>query len=84
MGAPIRGGKASCWESDHCAASHPAAIPSVTTATGTPVRACRRQSITTPHRRAASTTMMYAIDPTISRLPASVLTSASVSPTWSP
>ena len=26
MGAPIRGGKASCWESDHCAASHPAAM----------------------------------------------------------
>src|SRR2546427_863289 len=33
-----------------------------------------------PRRRAASTTMMLAIEPTISRLPASVLTSASIGP----
>src|SRR3989449_9199969 len=33
-----------------------------------------------PRRRAASTTMMLAIEPTISRLPARVLTSASIGP----
>src|SRR3989442_16002706 len=33
-----------------------------------------------PRRRAASTTMMLAIEPTISRLPAKVLTSASIGP----
>jgi hypothetical protein len=29
--------------------------------TGTPMRACRRQSMTTPRRAAASTTMMLAM-----------------------
>ena len=55
-------------------------MASVAIVTGTPVRAWRRQSIAMPWRRAASTTMMFAIEPTISRLPASVLTSASIGP----
>src|SRR5262249_10135271 len=44
------------------------------------VRAWRRQSIAMPWRRAASSTMMFAIDPTMRRFPASVLTSASIGP----
>src|SRR5260370_11872750 len=61
-------------------ANHRAVMASVATVTGIPVIACRRQSIAIPRRRAASTTMMLAIEPTISRLPARVLTSASIGP----
>src|SRR2546422_4395627 len=50
-------------------ANHPAVMASVATVTGIPVTACRRQSIAMPRRRAAATTMMLAIEPTISRVP---------------
>src|SRR3989441_10855108 len=60
--------------------NHPAVMASVAAVTGIPVNAWRRQSIAMPRRRAASTTMMLAIEPTISRLPARVLTSASIGP----
>ena len=49
-------------------------MPSVSSVTGTPTRAWVFQSMVMPHLRAASTTMMLAIEPTMSRLPASVLT----------
>jgi hypothetical protein len=47
---------------------------------GTPTRAWVRQPIGLPHRAAASTTMMFAMLPTINRLPAKVLTSANKGP----
>src|SRR3989475_5788369 len=56
------------------------AIASVANVTGTPTLACRRQSMRRPRRSAASTTMMFAMLPTISRFPESVLTSASSVP----
>ena len=54
-------------------ASHAAAMARVARVTGMPTRAWVRQPILTPSRPAWSTTMMLAMLPTISRLPASVL-----------
>src|SRR6266705_5932416 len=60
--------------------SEDAQIASVASVTGTPVRAWRLQCMLMPRRAAAFTTMMFAMLPTIRRLPESVLTSASVGP----
>src|SRR5439155_5953816 len=68
-------------EAGHALSINQSAVrASVATVTGTPVRACCRQSMRMPRRLAASSTMMLAIEPTTSRLPASVLTSASIGP----
>ena len=52
----------------------------VRTVTGMPTRACSRQPILMPKRPACSTTMMFAMLPTMRRLPASVLDRARMGP----